>query len=199
MDTNPPQASVPNQQPHQRVPGPFPLPPAPPAELKPIPRWIWITTAIVILLLAGLVIPAIRSFQKERAAASAVVANLHSSMIRGDDAGIFSLADPSYQQQFGEENSAKLFANVRAQLGAPRSSKLIRAYFSSKPAVGQIITMRFSTVFDKGPGIETIRLHKVNGQYLLLSYFVRSKLIPVTEAPNLNPIETAPPSQGPNR
>ncbi len=199
MDTTHPQTSVSDQQPHHRGPGHFTLPPAPVVELKPIPRWIWIATAVVILFLAGLVIPVVRSFQKERAAASAAVTNLHRSMIRGDDAGIFRLAAPSYQQQIGEENSARLFANVRAQLGAPRSSKLIRAYFSSRPAVGQIITMRFSTVFDKGPGIETIRLHKINGQYLLLSYSVRSKLIPLESAPDIEPIGAAPPSEGANR
>jgi len=104
-------------------------------------------------------------------------------MARGDDAGIFFHADPHYQQQVGKEKSARLFANVRSQLGAPRSSKLTSTRFSTNPAVGQVITARFATVFDKGSGTETITLHNVNGQYLILGYYVRSKLIPPSQIP----------------
>jgi hypothetical protein len=152
-------------------------------SLKPIPRWIWVATAIILVLLAGLAIPVVRSMRQQTAVLSAVVASLHASMTKGDDAGLFSHADVAYQQQVGEQKSARLFAYVRARMGAPHASKLTGTYISADTKAGQVLTLQYQTVFDKGSGTETIKLHKVNGQYLLLGYMMQSTEMPPSEIP----------------
>jgi hypothetical protein len=164
-------------------PRPFILPPAPPADLKPIANWIWITAVLVVVLLVVLAIPAVRSMREQTRLTSIAVASLHTSMTKGDDAGIFAAADASYQQQVGREKSDKLFDFVRARLGAPHDSKLMSTYVSSDAKVGQVLTLRYRTTFDKGPGTESIKLHKAGGTYLMLGYYVHSPRMNVKDIP----------------
>ncbi|MGD0648255.1 MAG: hypothetical protein ABR971_09710 [Acidobacteriaceae bacterium] len=181
MESNPPQPSFPGQAPVPKRA--FFLPPAPPAELKPIPRWIWITSILGVLLLAGLLIPAIRAIHKQTAVFTAVVDSLHASMMNADDAEIFKHADPDYQQQIGQKRSGELFAYVRDRLGAPRDAKFIGSSVTANSKTGEVVTINYLTIFDKGSGTETIQLHKVNGHYLLLGYTVRSAQMPPSEIP----------------
>jgi hypothetical protein len=186
MEGYPPQSTVPNRQEQPPRPYSFALPPAPPAELKPIPRWIWITTLIVVLVFAGLAIlavPTFRSLRQQTSLASTAVANLHASMKKGDDDGIFNHADVDYRRQVGQQKSHELFDYVRSRLGAPHTSMMISTFVSADTKAGQVLTLQYQTVFDKGSGTETIKLHKVNGQYLLLGYTVQSLQVPPSEIP----------------
>jgi hypothetical protein len=186
-EAGPPQQSF-SSGPSRTVPSapsrPFILPPAPPADLKPIASWIWITTALVVVLLVALAIPVVRMIREQRRLASIAVVSLHASMTKGDDAGIFAAADASYQQQVGRQKSDKLFDFVHARLGTPHDSKLTGTYVSSDTKAGQVLTLQYRTVFDKGLGTESIKLHKVGGEYLLLGYYVNSPRMSAKDIPD---------------
>lgn len=161
----------------------FVLPTAPPADLKPIPSILWIAATAVFVLLAVIATPAIRSMRQQAAILSGVVNTLHTSMTNGDDDEIFNQADEAYQQDVGQQKSAELFAYVRSQLGAPHSSTLIGTYLFADSSEGKILTLNYRTAFDKGSATETIKLHKVNDQYLLVGYTVHSPQLRPSEIP----------------
>lgn len=170
-------------------PSPVPAPlyyPAPlqTAPIKPLPRWIWIASAIAVVCLIAAAIPIYKIVSTQWRKANAYIAPLHAKMIQGDDAGIFADSDPAYQQEVGLQKSNHLFDYVRDQLGAPRSSTCIGQNISAKTGEGAILTLTFSTVFDKGTGTETLSLRKLNGVYRMVGYHVQSPQIKQTYVPS---------------
>ena len=151
----------------------YPLPPAPAAEMKPISKWVWIGSVILVLALCGAMIPVYRYLGAQWHEADPLIAGLHQKMVRGDDAGIFAESDPLYQT-VGREMSDRLFDRVRDQLGAPQSTELLNQDISTDSTEGRILTLSFSTTFDKGTGVETLRLHKTKGVYRMIGYSVLS-------------------------
>jgi hypothetical protein len=170
-------------------PSPVPAPlyyPAPvqATAIKPVPRWVWIASAIAVVCLIAAAIPIYKIVRTQWRKADAYIAPLHAKMIQGDDAGIFAESDPAYQQSVGLEKSNHLFDYVREQLGAPRSSTCIGQNISAKTGEGSILTLTFSTVFDKGTGTERVSLHKLNGVYRMVGYNVQSPQIPQSHIPS---------------
>ncbi|MGA7156676.1 MAG: hypothetical protein WBY53_07520 [Acidobacteriaceae bacterium] len=169
----------PQQTPAQRQPAPhrpqtLGFPPAPPPELKPIPRWIWISVACFLVVMSFLAIPVFRAARRQTRMGAGTVRTIHAAMRKQDDAVIFTEADGAYQQQVGRKKSDELFNWVRASLGAPHASTRIGTFGSASTKDGTILTLTYETRFDKGLGTETIQLHKVNGKYLLYGYTVKS-------------------------
>lgn len=158
-------------------------PPAPPPELKPIPRWVWISVAAFVLVIGFVCIPIYRAVRREQRLGSSVVRTIHSQMRAGDDAAIFNAADTAYQQQVGRKKSDELFDWVRSSLGAPHHSQRTGTFTSTSTEEGTVLTLDYRTNFDKGVGTETFRLHKVNGVYLLLRYTVVSPQIRQQDVP----------------
>jgi hypothetical protein len=145
--------------------------------LAPIPAWKWIASALAVLAcVAGLIAFARWTRVRSHKATLAVVA-LHRKMTRADDAGIFADADPSYQEMVTAQISNSMFDNVRTQLGAPHASILTHRDESTVEDKGNFMTLHYRTVFDKGPGYETICLHDVHGAWKLAVYNVESPLL----------------------
>ena len=151
----------------------YPLPPAPAAEMKPISKWVWIGSVILVLALCGATIPVYRYVTAQWHRYDPLIAGLHQKMAKGDDAGIFAESDPMYQT-VGRDMSDRLFDKVRDQLGAPQSTELLNQDISTDSTQGRILTLIFSTTFDKGMGWETLRLHKTKGVYRMIGYSVLS-------------------------
>jgi hypothetical protein len=160
--------------PHSTPPRFYPLPPAPPAAIKPIPRWIWIITAVLILAVGGATVPIYKSFHSHWREAYPYIDSLHAKMTQGDDAGIYAQADPAWQQEIGQEKSNHIFDYVRNQLGAPRSTACTNQNISTNATSGTTLVLTFTTVFDKGTGIETLTLHQSNGVYRMIGYNIHS-------------------------
>jgi hypothetical protein len=161
----------------------YPLPPAPPAAIKPIPRWVWIGSAILVLAFCGAMIPVYRYVTAQWHKADPLIAGLHQKMAQGDDAGIFAESDPLYQEQVGLEKSNRLFDNIRAQLGAPQSTTCMSQFVSANSTDGTMLTLTFNTIFDKGVGTETLKLHKENGVYRMIGYHVFSSQLKADSIP----------------
>jgi hypothetical protein len=162
-----------NSRPPQRT---F-LPPPPPVVLEPIPAWKWFAAVFAVLAVAaGLVVLARWTRVRSHKATIAVV-TLHRKMARADDAGIFADADPSYQEMVTAQISDSMFDNIRTQLGAPHSSIPTHRDESTYEGRGTFMTLHYRTVFDKGPGNETICLHNVDGVWKLAAYNVESPLL----------------------
>jgi hypothetical protein len=157
---------------------PNPLPPrnypAPPPAIKPIPRWIWIAAAVLILAAGVAAISVYKTIHTRWRANYLYIDALHAKMTQGDDAGIFAQADPEWQQEIGHEKSNHIFDYVRDQLGAPRSTSCTNQDISTNATDGTILTLTFTTVFDKGTATETLKLHKSNGVYRMISYNINS-------------------------
>jgi hypothetical protein len=159
------------------------LPPPPPMVLPPIPMWKWIAGVLAVLAcVAGLAVFAKWTRVRSHKATVAVIA-LHRKMARADDAGIFADADPSYQEMVTAQISNSMFDNVRTQLGAPRSSIPTHRDESTYEGRGTFMTLHYRTVFDKGPGDETICLHNVDGVWKLAAYNVESPLLRSNKPP----------------
>jgi hypothetical protein len=170
-------ANVPPQAAYARPSGPFGIPAGPPVELKPIAPWIWVTSILVILVVAAVAVFVFRSWREQTRLTEPVVANLHLHMTQSDDAGILADADPAYRTDMGVRGSNDLFDYVRARLGAPHESHRISTYVLNSPNSGEIVTMRYETVFDKGTATETIKLHNEGGVYRLSGYSIDSRLL----------------------
>jgi hypothetical protein len=155
----------------------------PSAELKPISKWIWIASVAGVLFCVVVLIFGVKAWRAQTHLGAVVVDALHANMTKGDDAAIFAASDPAYQGDIGLEKSNKLFDFVRTHLGAPRSSFRINTTVKSTTKYGEILTLVDQTVFDKGSGTETITLHKVNGTYKLMGYFVRSPQMNENDVP----------------
>ncbi|MGA8940668.1 MAG: hypothetical protein WB439_16010 [Acidobacteriaceae bacterium] len=173
-----PARPVPSLQPHS-----FAYPAAPPAELKPIARWMWISGAAFVILLGLLAIPVYRSVRTQMRLGSTTVTSIHVAMGKGDDAAIFNDADVAYQQQVGRKKSDELFSWVRSSLGQPHASTRIGTYASTSTKDGTVLTLNYETTFDKGAGTETFKLHKVGANYLLLGYTVHSPQLKQQDVP----------------
>jgi hypothetical protein len=152
------------------------FPPAPPPSVtKPVAKWVWLGSA---LLIAAIIACAIAIYRAADRSFLALVAPLHARMAAGDDAGIFSNSDPAYQVQVGATKSNQLFDYVRDRLGAPLFCHVSGFNYSGDAKEGVQLTLVFTTTFSKGNGTETIKWRKVNGQFRLLSYrVVSTKLV----------------------
>jgi hypothetical protein len=125
----------------------------------------------------------IRWSRKQSHAADAAVAVLHQKMTAADDAGIFADADPTYRDSVSAQTSRTLFDNVRARLGAPHAVTEVGSNYSNDDNMGDFLTLRYRTVFDKGQGKETICFHKLNGAWKLAAYNVESPLLRPNQPP----------------
>jgi hypothetical protein len=152
----------------------YPAPPVPAAEMKPISKWVWIASAVFVLLLCAAIIPVYRFFNAQWHEADPLIAGLHQKMAKSDDEGIFAKSDPLYQT-VGRKMSDRLFDRVRDQLGAPQSSELLNQDVSADSTAGSVLTLTLSTTFDKGTGVETLKLHKTKGVYRMIGYSVLSR------------------------
>lgn len=168
------------------TPGPpasFAYPPAPPADLKPIPRWVWISVAAFLIVLTVLAVPVYRSIRTQSHLASSAVNTLHADMTRRKDAMIFDQSDAAYQQDVGRKKSDELFDWVYSSLGDPHDATLVGTYASANAKTGEILTLTYKTNFDKGVATETIKLHKVGDRYLLIAYTVQSPQLKQEDVP----------------
>jgi hypothetical protein len=168
--------------------------PAPPVELKPISKWMWIASVAGVLLFGTVLIFGLRAWRSETHLGSVAVDALHANMTQGDDAAIFAQSDPAYQHDVGLEKSNRLFDLVHNRLGIPRTSFRINTNVKATTKFGETLTLVNQTMFDNGSGTETIILHKVKNTYKLLGYYVRS---PQMDA-NVIPKDLKLPSKSPN-
>jgi len=157
------------------------MPPPPPVVLEPIPAWKWAASVILVLTFAAGAIAYVKWPREQSHQADAAVAALHQEMMRADDGGIFANADESYRQTITVETSNGMFDNVRTRLGAPRSSIQTDSDDSTEEATGSYLTLRYSTLFEKGSGKETICFHNVDGVWKLAAYNVESPLLRVNK------------------
>lgn len=157
--------------------------PAPQAQLKPISRWIWISSVLALLLCATAITVGIRAWRSQTHLGSVVVDTLHANMTQSNDQAIFDQSDPAYQYDVGLERSNKLFDFVHSRLGTPHSSFRINTTIKHTTKFGEIDTLVNQTIFDKGSGTETITLHKVNGTLKLIGYYVRSPQMDDNDVP----------------
>ncbi len=148
----------------------YPLPPAPAAEMKPIPRWVWVGSVVLVLALCGAMVPVLRIIARQWHRADPLIAKLHRQMAAGDDVGIFAGSDP----QVGLEKSNKLFDSIREQLGAPQSTTLMNEEVSANSQDGRVLTLTYRTIFDRGVATETLKLHRKNGPYRMIGYNLQS-------------------------
>jgi hypothetical protein len=176
VNPGPQRPSIPNAAAGVGPPRGF-LPPAPPVVLDPIPTWKWAGGIILAVTFAGALVFFVKWSHIQSHRAQAAVIALHQQMIRADDQGIFANADETYRQTITVETSNGMFDNVRARLGAPRSSTQIGRHDSTGEATGGFLTLRYFTVFEKGSGRETICFHDVGGVWKLAAYNVESPLL----------------------
>jgi hypothetical protein len=144
---------------------------------------MWLSGAAFVVLMACLAVPAIRMIRQQSRLGSSTVRSIHVAMRKRDDAAIFNAADIAYQQQVGRTKSDELFDWVQSSLGAPHSSTRISTTTSTTKQEGTVLTLTYETAFDKGMGTETIKLHEVNGRYLMMGYSVQSPQINSRDVP----------------
>jgi hypothetical protein len=180
---SPPPTLPPNPAPGSPPPRYYPPPPAPSAKIKPIPHWVWITAAVLVLSVVAGSVPLYRHIVHDWHRADGLIAGIHTRMVAGDDAGIYSTADTGYQSAIGLQRSNKLFDYVRTQLGSPRAFTCTGQAVNVDSKNGEILTLTVSTVFDKGSGTETFKFHRSDGVYKLLLYKVLSPQIVDAEIP----------------
>lgn len=172
-------------QPPIRTSGYYPPPPTQ-TVVKPIGRWVW---GVVALLLVILVAGGAYAYRRVTGSALAIVAPLHAEMVAGRVESIFQESDQAFQAQVGREKSDQLFQFVQDKLGAPVASHLSGINWATTSQAGDVTTMVFTTRFVKGEGTETIKWHRVQGVYRLLSYTVTSpKIVPADVPQNLRSV-----------
>ncbi len=138
---------------------------------------MWATSILAILFLAVLAVFAVRSWRYQTNLTEPVVTKLHLQMTQADDIGILAEADPAYRTDMGVGGSNDLFDYVRARLGAPHQTHRIGTYVFNSTNSGEIVVLRYETVFDKGTATETIRLRNQGGVYRLFGYTIDSPLL----------------------
>jgi hypothetical protein len=134
-------------------------------------------SAVLFAVLIAFSVFLVRWFRAQSHAADSAVAALHQQMIAGDDTGIYAQADGAYQQTVMQKDSDALFDTIRATLGNPHDSRQIDSRYTDEPSMGRFLTLHYRTVFDKGPGRETICFRTDNGAWKLAAYNVESPLL----------------------
>jgi hypothetical protein len=140
--------------------------------------WAWVVGGVagllLLLALAGLIGVAIKRVSQTRLEATSLASILHERMEMKDWNGIYATASPEYREAMGPEKSEALFDRIDRELGPPMATTQTYVQVKADNS-GSYLMATFLTKFGKDdPALETISWKKVEGQYRLQRYNIRS-------------------------